>query len=159
MISYSLKCDAGHSFDSWFQNASAYEALAMAGHVTCPACGSSKVQKSLMAPRVVAARKKAAAPEQTPEAPVPAPPAPVAEAAAAQLSDETRAAIKALKEKVEAESDYVGENFTKEARAMHEGETPNRSIYGQASAEEAIELIEDGIPVTPLPFMPTRKTN
>lgn len=151
MIRYTLKCAENHSFDSWFQNAKAFEGLQAAGHVTCPDCGSSNVQKSLMAPKVRPARSAAQPPAQ-----VDTPPAP---AAVAAPSAEIEAEIAKLRAKVEAESDYVGESFAEEARAMHLGDAPERSIYGEAKLEDAKELIEDGVPVMPLPFTPTRKTN
>ncbi len=142
MIRYALKCPKGHRFESWFQSADAYEALAAAGHVACPECGATGVEKSLMTPDVRPARSAAAPAEETPD------------------PDEERAkALAELKRKVESESDYVGDAFVREARAIHEGAAPDRPIYGEAKAREVIELIEDDIPVAPLPFTPTRKTN
>ncbi len=135
MIRYTLQCPDGHRFESWFQNAAAYESLAAGGHLSCPDCGAVKVEKSLMAPPVRAARK-AAAPSDTPET-----------------------ELARLKARIEAESDYVGTGFVKEARAIHDGEAPRRPIHGEARPAEAIRLIEDGIPVARLPFIPTRKTN
>lgn len=139
MIRYTVKCAEGHVFESWFQNAAAFDTLAAKGHVTCPDCGSSKVEKSLMAPRVSTSETAQAA-QRSPEA-------------------ERDRKIAELKAKVEAEGDYVGQSFAAEARKMHEGESPNRMIYGEANPKEAISLLEDGIPVTPLPFLPTRKAN
>jgi len=139
MIRYMLKCPEGHRFESWFRNADAFEVLAAAGRLRCPSCGAAKIEKTLMTPDVRPARDSA---------PVP-------------LSAETERekAIAALKRKVEAEGDYVGLGFAREARAIHDGTAPERPIYGEARPEEAIALIEDGVPVTPLPFTPTRKTN
>ena len=174
MINYSLKCAKGHSFDSWFQSASAYDKLAAAGMVTCSHCGSAKVEKAMMAPRVRPGRKAASKlgePEVTqsvPEAglPVPqqapsaAPSAPEAGPGALSVpSGELENAIRELRDKVEKNSDYVGKDFVKEARAMHLGESPERAIHGEARIEEAKTLIEEGIPVMPLPFGPNRKTN
>ncbi|MEC7764095.1 MAG: DUF1178 family protein [Pseudomonadota bacterium] len=139
MIRYAVKCAKGHVFESWFQNAAAFDTLAAKGHVACPDCGSTEVEKSLMAPRVTTS-ETAQAVETSPEA-------------------ERDRKIAELKAKVEAEGDYVGQSFAAEARKMHEGETPNRMIYGEANPKEAISLLEDGIPVTPLPFLPTRKAN
>lgn len=68
-------------------------------------------------------------------------------------------ALNELKKKIEANSEYVGEGFAAEARAIHDGDAPERSIYGEANGDEARALIDDGVPVAPLPFMPTRKTN
>lgn len=135
MIRYALRCEAGHEFESWFQSAGAYDGLRAGGHVSCPDCGSCRVEKALMAPAVVA----------KPEALKP--------------QDPRAAALAELRRKVEENSDYVGMNFVAEARAMHAGDTPERAIYGEARPEEAIQLLEEGVPVAPLPFMPTRKTN
>jgi hypothetical protein len=145
MIRYSLTCSNDHAFESWFQSAEAFDRLAAAGHVACAVCGATGVEKTLMAPAVRPARKAAAdaaapRPLATPQTPV-------------------EAALAALRRQVEENSDYVGLNFATEARAMHEGRVPERSIYGEAKAEEARKLVEDGIPVAPLPFLPARKTN
>ena len=135
MIRYTLKCSADHGFDSWFQSAAAFDGLVVAGHVACPVCGVTQVEKALMAPRV---------------------------AVGADLStpgSDMEKAMADLRRKVEANSEYVGVNFVAEARKMHEGRVPERSIYGEARPEEAIKLLEEGVPVAPLPFMPARKTN
>ena len=143
MIQYSLKCENDHSFDSWFASADAYDKLADNGMVSCAVCGSTKVSKAVMAPRVRTTKGK--------EAPV-APTLPTEKSAAEQAMAKMRA-------QVEQNSEYVGTNFATEARSMHLGDAPERAIYGEAKPEEAKSLIEDGIPVTPLPFMPTRKSN
>ena len=143
MIQYSLKCENDHSFDSWFASADAYDKLADNGMVSCAVCGSTKVSKSIMTPRVRTTKGK--------EAPT-APTLPTEKSAAEQAMAEMRA-------KVEQNSEYVGTNFATEARSMHLGDAPERAIYGEAKPAEAKSLIEDGIPVTPLPFMPTRKSN
>ena len=143
MIQYSLKCENNHSFDSWFASADAYDKLADSGMVSCAVCGSTKVSKAIMAPRVRTTKGK--------EAPV-APTLATEKSAAEQAFAEMRA-------QVEQNSEYVGTNFATEARSMHLGDAPERAIYGEAKPEEAKSLIEDGIPVTPLPFMPTRKSN
>ncbi|WP_164659793.1 DUF1178 family protein [Tropicibacter sp. Alg240-R139] len=150
MIQYALKCNDGHSFDSWFQSAEAYEKLAVAGLVTCAMCGSTKVEKAIMTPRVRPARSAATAP-QTPKTEP-------ARTLSEPATDVEKAVAKARK-RIEENSDYVGKDFASEARAMHDGDAPERSIYGEANLEDAKSLIEDGVPVTPLPFMPNRKTN
>jgi hypothetical protein len=139
MIHYALTCQSDHSFDSWFQSAAAFDGLQASGHVSCPVCGSTTVAKSLMAPSVRPART-ASAPLRDP-------------------ANDRETALAALRAKVEATSEYVGVNFVAEARAMHDGDAPERSIYGEARADEAIKLLEDGVPVAPLPFMPTRKSH
>ncbi|MCE5973919.1 DUF1178 family protein [Sinirhodobacter sp. WL0062] len=143
MIRYTLKCESDHSFDSWFQSVEAFDKLLAAGMVACSVCGSSKVAKALMAPTVQPARKAAT----QPEAPLAAP------------QGEVEQALAAMRRHVEENSDYVGMNFAAEARAMHDGEAPERAIHGEAKLEEAKALLEDGIPVKPLPFLPRRKTN
>ncbi len=153
MIRYALKCEQDHGFESWFQNAKAFDQLNAAGMVSCPDCGSTKVEKSLMAPKVRPSRNRVApagtpAEPQVTQAPMTAAPDP-----------EIARQIAELKAKVEAESDYVGDRFVQEARAMHLGERPERSIYGEARLEDAKELLEEGVPVMPLPFRPTRKSN
>ncbi|MBK5926242.1 DUF1178 family protein [Rhodobaculum claviforme] len=144
MIRYALRCAGGHEFESWFRSARDYDTLHAAGHVRCPDCGAADVDKALMAPRV--ATRPSAAPAPAP-APVPT------------ASPDRAAAIAELRRKVEAESDYVGLRFATEARRMHAGETPERAIYGEARVDEARALIDDGVPVLPLPFVPTRKAN
>ena len=145
MIRYTLQCADGHGFESWFQSAEAFDRLAAAGHVACAVCGATGVAKTLMAPAVRPARKAAAA--ATAAGPLATPQSPI------------EAALAALRRQVEETSEYVGLNFAAEARAMHEGRVPERSIYGEAKADEARRLVEDGIPVAPLPFVPARKTN
>ena len=140
MIRYDLKCDGDHEFDSWFQSASAFERLATAGHVTCPQCGSAKVEKRLMAPALSKTRPNVDRPLTAP-------------------ADPREAALAELRRKVEANSEYVGLRFAAEARQMHEGLVPERAIYGEAHADEARQLIEDGVPVAPLPFLPPRRAN
>ncbi|MEL7105633.1 MAG: DUF1178 family protein [Pseudomonadota bacterium] len=138
MIRYDLKCDQDHSFDSWFASADAFEAVQKAGHLACPDCGSAKVKKSLMAPKVRSSRKAATL-------------------TAAETEKEK--ALAKLRDEVEKNSDYVGMNFAAQARAMHDGDAPARPIYGEAKLDEAKSLIEDGVPVAPLPFTPKAKTN
>ena len=134
MIRFQLKCDQDHEFESWFQSGAAFDKLVKAGMVTCTVCGSSKVSKTIMAP-AVAKKNQITAPKPT------------------------EAALAAMRDQVEKNSDYVGENFAKEARDIHDGTAPERAIYGQANLAEAKKLVDDGIPVVPLPFMPRKKTN
>jgi hypothetical protein len=138
MIRYSLSCSNGHDFESWFPSGSGYDALHAKGLVTCPECGSAQVEKALMAPRVAQMEPKARLRGE---------------------ATEREKALAELRRKVEENSEYVGMNFVAEARAMHDGDKPERSIHGEARADEALKLLEDGIPVAPLPFMPKTKTN
>jgi len=145
MILYSLKCEHDHSFESWFQSAEAFEKLLGTGMITCSVCGALGVEKAIMAPQVQAARKKAAKPETSNPLSTPASPAEQA------LAD--------MRKKIEENSEDVGQNFAAEARAIHDGNAPERPIYGEAKIEEAKSLIEDGISVTPLPWGNKGKAN
>ena len=150
MIRYSLKCENDHRFESWFQSGSAFDKLHSAKMVACPTCASTSVEKAIMAPRVRTARKAAQAPQpdlQQPDAPLTTP------------QNDAERAIAELKSQVEANSEYVGMEFATQARAIHDGDAPERPIYGEAAPEEAKKLLEDGVPVAPLPFTPSRKTN
>jgi hypothetical protein len=150
MIQFTLKCDQDHRFDSWFKSAAAFDALAQAGHISCAVCGSSQVTKGMMAPRVSTGKTSVeVAPETKDNAPVPM---------LSEPDGEIEKAIKALRNKVEASSDYVGADFVKEARAMHTGEKPERSIYGEARLDQAKELAEEGVQLMALPFRPKRST-
>ena len=142
MIRYSLKCGAGHGFESWFKGAEAFSALQAAGQVTCPVCGSAEVGKDLMAPAVRPARKAAAA-------------KPSLSDPASELEEK----LAALKKQIEENSEYVGMNFAAEARKIHAGEAPERAIHGEAKPDEARAMIEEGLPVAPLPFLPARKVS
>ncbi len=144
MISYTLQCAHNHTFDSWFQSAAAFDTLQQSQHLACPVCGSSQIEKSLMAPAVRPARS-AAGSEPKPNLKEP--------------GTDLEQALAAMRRQVEENSEYVGMNFVTEARAMHDGDAPERSIYGEARPDEARKLIEDGVPVAPLPFLPARKVN
>lgn len=134
MIRFTLRCPQDHRFDSWFPSADAFDRLKAAGHLACAECGDRAVEKAPMAPAVATTREVATV-------------------------DPRAAALQALKAKIEAETDYVGGAFAREARAIHDGLSPARAIWGEARPDEARALIDDGIPVAPLPFLPTRKTN
>lgn len=151
MIQYALKCSEGHTFDSWFQSAEAYDKLAAAGMVTCAICGCVHVEKAIMTPRVRPARNAKAQPETAQPA--------ADEISVATPSPEVQKVLEELRRKVEEHSDYVGKDFASEARKIHLGESPDRMIYGEAKPDEAKALIDDGVPVAPLPFIPSRKTN
>jgi hypothetical protein len=143
MIRFSLKCDKDHGFESWFPSGEAFAALKAQGHVACPICGSATVEKALMAPAVKPARKAEA--QARPDLREP--------------GSDLETALAELRRQVEENSEYVGMNFAAEARRIHSGDSPERAIYGEARADEARKLIEDGVPVAPLPFLPARKTN
>ena len=164
MISYALKCEQGHGFDSWFQSAAAYDVLARSGHLTCSHCGSTKVSKAVMAPRIAANLGSAEAPAPTSAAAARgagAAPAGAGASDGAAVSKsppfDVEASIAELRRKVEENAEYVGRDFTKQAREIHLGQSPARPIYGEARPDQARSLIEDGIPLLPLPFRPRRK--
>ena len=133
MIKYTLNCNNGHQFDSWFSDSSSFEKLKKKGHLECAICSSKKVEKSLMAPRITSSnddKKKTLISTES------------------SLEKE----IKALKKKIKTTATDVGENFPTEARAMHYGEKEEKPIIGKTSVDEARDLAEEGIPFIPLPW-------
>ena len=162
MIRYALACDQEHSFESWFQNSAAYDKQIKRGLVACPVCGSSKVTKALMAPRLSGVKKrKVASPEAVAVlAPEPATLPQEATAPVAMISPqerEFRAKLKELREHLTQNADYVGRKFPEEARKMHYGDIEHRSIYGEASPQDAKELSDEGIEFHPLPVLPEER--
>ena len=161
MIRYALVCGKGHSFESWFENSAAYDKQAKRGLVNCPICGEPKVEKAIMSPKLSRTRRRRG--DATPPASAPAPDAPAsapndaAKAPVAIMSPqerEFRKKLKELREHLVKNADYVGPKFPEVARKMHYGETDHRSIYGEASPQEAKELHEEGIEFHPLPALP-----
>ncbi|MFG5381509.1 DUF1178 family protein [Yoonia sp. R2-816] len=134
MIRFHLKCDQNHAFESWFQSGAAFDKLVAAGMINCTSCGSTAVTKSVMAPSVSTSSD-------------------------ITVPKKAETALAELRKQVEANSDYVGTSFAKEARDMHDGIVPERPIYGEAKLDDAKKLVDDGIPVMPLPFVPRKKTN
>ncbi|HSB58272.1 MAG TPA: DUF1178 family protein [Methyloceanibacter sp.] len=137
MIRYALTCDKGHDFEAWFGSSGDYDVQIEARAVTCPCCGSAEITKAPMAPAVRRGRV---------ERPSVAPP-----------SDERRqtyAFLKNLRAQLKENAEHVGPAFAEEARKMHYGEAEARSIYGEATREEASALKEEGIPAVPLPLLP-----
>jgi len=160
MIRYALICEKGHDFESWFQDCAAYDKQAKRGLVTCPQCGSAKVEKAIMAPRLSAAAKKRGAPIEAPAPASATPTAPAPSAPVAMISpqeQEFRSKLKELRDHLTKNADNVGGKFPEEARKMHYGEVEHRSIYGVASPEEAQDLSEEGIEFHPLPLLPDER--
>jgi hypothetical protein len=161
MIRYSLICERRHDFEAWFKNSADFDKQAKRGLVTCPSCGSDKVEKALMAPSLGAGAKKGR--PRTADAPTPvATETPAAEPAApvAMLSPqekEFRAKLKELRDHLTKNADNVGKKFPEEARKMHYGEIEHRSIYGEASPKDVKELQEEGIEFHPLPVLPDER--
>ena len=136
MIRYALRCENAHSFDSWFGSSADFDRLRAAGHVACAVCGSVAVAKDLMAPSVATSAER----------PLSAPASPAEQA------------LTELRRKIEATTEDVGRDFASEARRIHDGEAPVRAIIGEARPADARALVEDGIPVAPLPWT-TRRTS
>ena len=158
MIRYALKCDREHEFESWFASSAAYDKQVKRSLVACPVCNSAKVEKTIMAPRLSGTKKHGDAPAAVPAPELPAPaPMPEAPAQVAMVSPqehEFRKKLKELREHLTKNADYVGQKFPEEARKMHYGEIEHRSIYGEASPDQAKELHEEGIEFHPLPVLP-----
>ena len=154
MILYELNCERQHSFEAWFKDGATCDRQLKRKTVECPACGSVTVAKALMAPRV---GKKGNSREIAPiEAPVvpSAPPAAAPVPKAALIPAELRQALLDVRKQIEANCDYVGDKFAEEARKIHEGESEVRGIYGEATEAEHEELLEDGIEITRVPWVP-----
>ncbi len=158
MIRFSLRCDNAHEFESWFKDSAAYERMSAAGLVDCPACGDTRVSKALMAPAIRKTRGmkgRAAAPPE-PAAPPPAPEADpqTPRLAAGPMPAQVVALLQRMRQEIEKSCDYLGKDFAKEARRIHEGEAEPRGIYGEATEAETEALREDGIEVARLPWVP-----
>src|SRR5215813_10697923 len=134
MILFDLRCAKGHVFEAWFRDSASYDGQAKAGAVSCPACGSRKVEKAPMAPRIGKGSE-------------------VARQVATELADMKRQ-LQELRAKVESNCDYVGPKFAEEARRIHHGEVAHRDIYGEATDEEAKELTDEGVDFARIPWLP-----
>jgi hypothetical protein len=141
MILFDVKCAKGHVFEAWFRDSNTADRQMAGRKVACPECGSSKVAKAPMAPRI---GKKGGSETKS------QPPSKEMVAMSAKLQKE----LGELRAKVEANCDYVGEKFAEEARKIHYGETDPRSIYGETSKEEAHELAEEGVEFARIPWLP-----
>lgn len=131
MIRYALRCRKGHDFDGWFAGSDAFDAQASAGQVACPDCGTTDVEKALMAPSIPRRQASAPAPGRA-----------------------FYNAVRAYRTKVMAETDDVGADFPRQARAMHEGTEEHRPIRGAATPDEAKAMREDGVAILPVPPEP-----
>ena len=135
MIRYALACSAGHEFEGWFGSSADYEAQEAQGLLSCPVCGSAQVAKQIMAPAVAGTKAQRRQ----------------MEAAQAMMM------MEAVRTHVEENFDNVGDAFAAEARAIHAGTAENRGIYGQATGQEVVDLVRDGVPVAPMPPRPRAK--
>lgn len=149
MIRYSLRCERGHTFESWFQNSDAFASQHKRKLVSCPACDSTKVEKAIMAPQL--SRKSNSIRPATPPAPAEQPHTPLA---MAPQERELMAKLREIRDHVTKTAENVGEKFPDEARKMHYGDIDHRPIFGEATSDEAQSLIEEGIDVLPLPVLP-----
>ena len=152
MIRYALRCERGHQFESWFQSSAAYESQERRHLIDCPACGSDKIERAIMAPQIVSKKGRERA-QPAPAAPVEATPTESTSLMMAQ-ERELRSKLKELRDHIVKNADNVGDRFPNEARKMHYGDIEHRPIYGEASPEEARALIDEGVEVSPLPTLP-----
>jgi hypothetical protein len=162
MIRYSLVCERNHDFEIWYKNSADFDKQSKRGLVTCPACGSAKVEKALMAPSLGRGSRKGAR-SAAPETPPPETPSPAASenktpvAMVSPQEREFRAKLKELRDHLTKNAENVGGKFPEEARKMHYGEIEHRSIYGEASPKEAKELADEGVEFHPLPILPEER--
>lgn len=140
MIRYALACEHGHGFEGWFGSSADFDDQADRGLLSCPVCDSAKVDKQIMAPAVVGARHAVDAKE------------------ASRLRSMAMEALGKVRTHVEENFDYVGDAFAAEARAIHEGRSEDRGIYGEATPVEVRRLTEEGVRVAPLPPAAPKKT-
>jgi hypothetical protein len=157
MIRYALVCAKGHSFESWFQNSAAYDEQAKQKLVTCPVCGSAKVEKEIMSPRLAGSRRREEAPAPPSSAPSEQTNQTTPVAMVSPQERELHKKLKELRDHLTKNSDYVGPKFPEVARQMHYGEVDHRSIYGEASPDEARKLHEEGVEFHPLPVLPDER--
>ena len=141
MIKYALTCEHEHPFEGWFGSSADYDDQQARGLLECPVCGTAHVRKQIMAPAVAGTKKTALAREPAP-----------------QTQAMMMEALGQIRRHVEENFDDVGDAFAREARAIHEGRSEQRGIYGQATPQEVRGLVEDGVPVAPLPPEPPKKT-
>ena len=160
MIKYSVQCKKGHGFEAWFQNSAAFDTQVKRGLVTCPDCGSTKIEKALMAPNVSSSTRNKGS--KSPNA------RPLSDAALAVAGDAPKSVatagvpipaemaemLRKIRREVEAKAEYVGKDFAEEARKIHYDEAPARGIYGEASVDDVKALAEEGIDFLPLPVLP-----
>jgi hypothetical protein len=151
MIHYQLQCTQSHGFDGWFNDSASFEKQAKRGLVECPECGSTEVERALMAPALA---KREAVPAAAPEPAAEAPTAAPEKAAAGRIPAQMLAALQRMRAEVEKNCDYVGPAFADVARAMHRGEASPKSIYGETTPEQAESLADEGISVAKIPWVP-----
>ena len=139
MIHFQLKCKKNHEFEAWFRSSKSFADQRERGDVHCPVCGDSQVTKALMTPSIAKVSSISGN---------------AAEKRAQEVAEQVLKAAKKLRDVVEENFEYVGDDFAEKARAIHYGETIERNIYGEATEKEAEELDEEGIDFTRLPKLP-----
>ena len=144
MIKFALRCEQEHAFESWFKSSAAFDRLDRSNLLTCPICGSSAISKEVMSPQIQTTQSRRKTPDRQ-------------SADLSQPNSQIEKAFSELKSAIERSSEYVGRKFVEEARAIHNGEAPKRSIIGEARIDEARSLLREGVPVAPLPWTPSRK--
>jgi hypothetical protein len=158
MIKYALVCDKGHDFESWFADSAAFDKQAKRKLVACPLCNSTKVEKAIMAPRLATSKqRKGDVTLPVPEAPAALPEAPAPVAMISPAEQEFRSKLRELRDHLTKNAENVGPKFPEQARKMHYGEIEHRSIYGEASPEEAKDLAEEGVEFHPIPVLPDER--
>lgn len=150
MIVYHLSCTNHHGFDAWFRDSATCEEQLEGGKVVCPECGSRRVQKAIMAPRIRKGREVREAPVRE-RPPVPAEGQGESSTVAAGEMIKT---LRELRKRIEENADYVGNRFAEEARKIHYGEVERRDIYGEASPDEASSLKDEGVEFFGIPWVP-----
>lgn len=152
MIVFDLKCELDHIFEVWFSSSKAFDTQVRLGEIECPVCGSAKVKKAVMAPNIA---KKSKLGAETPGDQAFSDPAGEEQIGYTHLPKHLRRELEGVLDKVrkhvEENCEYVGANFPEEVRKMHYGEAPERGIYGEASREESLDLLKEGIDVIPVP--------
>ena len=138
MILFNLRCAADHEFEAWFKDSATYDQQVAAGEIACPVCNNTDVAKAIMAPRVSSTAKRRSGPPISP----------------AELQRQYVSAMREVRKHVEDNCDYVGPSFAEEARKIHNGDSEERSIYGEATPDETKTLAEDGIPFNHIPWVP-----
>jgi hypothetical protein len=153
MIHYNLRCSAEHGFDGWFASSASFDKQATLGLVECPTCGDTKVERALMTPAVSTSRA-VAPPESAPEAKAEMPPPVPIMAGGGRIPAQLVSMLQKLRAEVEKNCDYVGPELAEEARKIHRGEAEERGIYGEATADEAEALADEGIELRQIPWVP-----
>ena len=139
MIKYNLKCESNHNFDAWFSDSSNFDEQNKKNLIFCPKCNSTKIEKNIMAPNIGSKKQSYTN--------------------ALKTEKNYEKIIKNVRKHVERNFEYVGNKFADEARAIHYGEKEEREIYGETSVEEAVDLIEEGVNVSPIPGIDPKLKN